>query len=231
MTLNKFAVIGLGLFGTAIARELSKKGGQVIAIDIDEEKVESIKEEVAFAVALDATDIRTIKAQKIQDMDAVVVSIGDNFEALILCTMHLIDLKVKRIIARANSPYQRRILEKAGVTEILSPEETVGMAVAERLINPSIGSFLELPDGHEIVEIKTPTEIVNRNLGEINLRDKYHLNLITIKREMEMKRNGEVVKEQHIMGVPGHSTVLYATDTIVVFGRTKDIQRFIEINQ
>ena len=231
MSKHKFAVIGLGLFGRAIAKTLSERGAEVLAIDIHEEKIQRIKDDVAYAVTFDATDIKALKVQNIEDVDAVVVSIGENFEALLLCTVHLLELKVKRIIARAQGPLQRMILEKLGVQEILSPENEVGIAVAEKLIHPSIVSFLQLPDEYEIVEVKTPKGIVNRTLEDIGLRNKYKLNLITFKREVEVERNGETVKEQHIIGVPRSSTVLYETDTIIVFGRSKDIGKFIEINQ
>jgi len=231
MSKHKFAVIGLGMFGRAIAKTLSQRGAEVLAIDNNEEKIQDIRDDVAYAVAFDATDIKALKAQNIKDVDAVVVAIGENFESLLLCTVHLLELKVKRIIARAQGSLQRMILEKLGVQEILSPENEVGIAVAEKLIYPSIVSFLQLPDEYEIVEVKTPKGIANRTLEDIGLRNKYKLNLITFKREVEVEKNGETVKEQHIIGVPRSSTVLYETDTIVVFGRSKDIGKFIEINQ
>ena len=228
---NRFAVIGLGQFGNAIARQLSQRGAEVIAVDINEEAIEDIKDDVAYAVALDATDIKALKAQNIQDMDAVVVSIGDDFEALVLCTVLLKELNVERVIARANGKQQRMILEKLGLKEILSPENEVGTAVAERLLNPNIVSTLMLPDDYEIVEIKTPPAIANRTIEDVGLRNKYNLNLITIKREFEVSEKGQATREEHIIGVPGSETILYETDTIIVFGQAKDINRFIDINR
>ena len=228
---NKFAVIGLGRFGTAIAQTLSGRGAEVLAIDNREEKIEEVKEEVAYAVCLDSTDAKALHAQNIQDMDAVVVAIGENFEALLLTTVLLKELNVKRIIARANGNHQRMILEKLGISEILSPETRVGITVAEQLLNPSIVTSLQLPDNYEIVEIKTPRELTSRTLAEIGLRNKYNLNLITLKREFEVKKHGEPGIETHILGVPSSDTVLYETDTIIVFGKAHDIERFIEINK
>lgn len=228
---SKFAVIGVGRFGLAIAKTLSQRGAEVMAIDSTEEKIETIKDDVAFAITLDATDKKALMSQNIQDVDAVVVSIGEDFEAMILCCVLLMELKVKRIIARASGKHQRMILEKIGITEILSPEDEFGTAVAEKLLNPSIVSYLQLPDQYEIVEIKTPPGIANRTLEDIGLRNKYKLNLITLKREFEEVKDGAMVKEKHILGVPNSSTVLYETDTIVVFGRVSDIERFIDINR
>ena len=169
--------------------------------------------------------------ENIQDVDGVVVAIGEDFESLMLCVVQLMELKVNRIMARANGKHQHMILQKIGVKEILSPENDVGLAVAERLINPNILTSLILPDNYEIVEIKTPRTMANRQLGDIDLRTKYNLNLITLKRESEMISEGEVVKEAHILGVPNSETVLIESDTIIVFGLVKDIERFIEINK
>src|SRR5688572_22212713 len=123
----KFAVIGLGRFGTKIALTLSHRGAEVLAIDNDEMKVDNLRDDVAYAVTMDSTDVKALQSQRIQDVDAVVVAIGENFEALLLTTAHLQDMNVKRVIARAATPQQRMILEKMGVSEILSPEDEVGI--------------------------------------------------------------------------------------------------------
>lgn len=227
----RFAVIGLGQFGTSIARQLSLRGAEVLAIDNNEQHIESVSSDVAYGVTMDATDSKALKAQNIQDMDAVIVAIGEDFDALLLTVVYLMELKVKRIIARAEGRHQRMILEKIGVHEILSPEDEIGRLVAEKLINPSIVSSITLPDDHEIVELRTPPGIANRTLGDINLRNRYHLNLITIKREYTLDKAGKSIKEEHIIGVPTSDTVIEENDTIIVFGTLKDIQRFIEINQ
>jgi trk system potassium uptake protein TrkA len=228
---NKFAVIGVGRYGSTIARRMSMKGAEVFCFDMDEEKIDNIKDEVFFAMVLDTTDDKALISQNIADVDAVVVAIGENFEATILTCAHLLDLGVKRVIARAHGPQQKMILEKIGVKEILLPEDEVAYVIAERLLNPSILSFLQLPDDYEIAEIKAPRNIANRTLNDIELRNKYHLTLITIKREFDEKDGHELVKENHILGVPNSETVVYDSDTLIVFGTSKDVARFIEINQ
>ncbi len=230
MLSTKFAVIGVGRYGAEIARKLAVKGAEVYAFDNDESKINLIKDDVAFSVTLDSTDHKALISQKINQMDAVVVSIGENFEAVILTAAHLIDLGVKRIIARASGEKQKMILEKIGVTEILAPEDEVASLVAERLINPNIVSFLQLPDDYEIAEIKAPNKIANRTVADIGIRDKYSLTLITLKREFESKKDGETVIEVHIVGVPTSETIVQETDTLVVFGTTQSVERFIEIN-
>lgn len=228
--INKYAVIGLGQFGTAIARKLSERGAQVLALDNDSGHIDRIKDDVAYAVQLDSTDKKALLSQGVQDMDAVVVAIGENFEALLLTVTYLNELGVNRIIARANSPQQRMILEKMGLTEILSPEDEVGTVVAERLINPNILSFLQLPDDYEIVEVKAPKGILGRTIDEIGLRDKYKLTVITIKREFDEEEDGKIVKKCHVLGVPSSNTNVEPTDTLMIFGRVRDIERFMDIN-
>ncbi|KAB2808643.1 potassium channel family protein [Phaeocystidibacter luteus] len=219
---DKFAVIGLGQFGSAIARKLSQKGAEVIAIDTDEEKVEAIREDVAYAVTLDATDQKALESQDMNKMDAVIVSIGQNFQDLLLCCFQLQEMEIGRIIARAQGATQRRILEKMGIQEILSPEDEVANNVAEQLMNPGVVMCFELPDGYEIVEIKAPKALYSRTLGDIGLREKYKLNLVTLLREEN--------NEHHIYGVPDAETIVEKGDIIVVFGTVRDIERFIEIN-
>ena len=231
MTNQSFAVIGLGQFGSAIAKNLSKRGADVLAIDSSIEKVESIKDEVSFSVALDATDKKALLAQNIQDVDAVVVAIGENFHGLLLCTFILMELKVKRIITRAMGSDQRKILEKIGVTEILSPEDEVGGNVAEMLINPAVVLCVKLPDDYEIVEIKAPTNIFGRSLDDIGLREKYELNLVTILRKDIANRDNNDSKDYHIIGVPDSNTMIEKNDIVVLFGLTKNIERFLDINK
>ena len=230
MATLKYAVIGLGHFGTEIAKELSDRGAQVLAIDNDEDHIEKIKDYVAYSVTMDSTDKKALRTQGLPDMDAVVVAIGEDFEALLLTTVYLLEMGVKRIIARANGEQQRQILERMGVEEILSPEKEVADILAERLLNPSVLSYLSLPDGYEIVEIKSPKGTIGRSLQDIELRNKYQINLVTLKREYCFDKDGEECIEQHVLGVPGSDTVVEAKDTMVLFGQVKDIERFLEIN-
>lgn len=228
---NKFAVIGLGQFGTSIARTLAERGAEVLAIDVDEDKVENLKDEVAYAVALDATDLKALTSQNVQDVDAVVVAIGKNFEGLLLTVVLLLELNVKRIIARAASKQQRMILEKMGVQEILSPEDEVGKTVAEMLLHPNMKSFLSLPDDYQIVEIKTPKRVANQSISKVGIREKYNLNLITIRRMYDEEIAGEVRQVEHIIGVPRADTILYESDVIIILGKTQDVDKFVEINR
>jgi trk system potassium uptake protein TrkA len=226
----KFAVIGLGRFGTRIARTLSGRGAEVIAIDKSMAKVDNLRDDVALPVAMDSTELRNLKAQNITDVDAVVVAIGEDFESLLLTVVHLMSLKVKRIIARASNTQQRLILEKLGVEEILSPEEEVGSIVAERLIHPDVKTFLQLSNDYEIAEIKSPPKTCNKAVSEIGFREVYKLNLITLRRNAQEMIDGKVMFTSSVIGVPKSDNIIYEGDTIILFGKTSDIEKFVELN-
>lgn len=228
---EKFAVIGLGQFGSIVAKKLSERGAEVLAIDKDIERVELVKDDVAYAVALDSTDLRALSAQNVADMDAVLITIGENIEGLLLTTVQLLELNVKRIIARAMSEQQRLILDKLGVKEILSPEEEAASIIAETLINPSMKDFLPLPDDFEIAEIKAPVRIFKRTVAEIDFEPNYGLKLITIKRLFEEIRKGHKEVVEHLVVKISADTIIEPSDTLIVLGKSQDVDKFIEINR
>jgi trk system potassium uptake protein TrkA len=226
---SRFAVFGIGRYGKQIALSLASKGAEVITFDTNPSRSESIKDDVALAVTLDSTDIRSLQAQNVQEMDAAIVAIGENFEATVLTSLNLLDLGVPRVIVRSNGDHQQRILSSLGIQEILTPESEVASIVSERLIHPNIGGFLELPDDYEIAEIHAPQNCIGRTLGSIDLTNRYELRLITIRRKFSAEKEGELDQE-HIIGVPKADMVIQDTDTLVVFGTLSGVKRFLEIN-
>jgi trk system potassium uptake protein TrkA len=231
MNRQKIAVIGIGQFGISIAKALAQNGIEVMAIDSDQSVIEMVKDDVAYAVSLDATDKKALLSQDIDDYDTVVVAIGNDFEQELLCIVTLIEIGIHRIIARARGDAQKRILEKVGIREIFSPELEVGIIVAERLLNPNLVSYLQLPDGYKIAELIAPRNTIGRTLGDIDLRDRYKLSLITIKKQFHIEGEKSDAVEQHIAGVPDSKTILEELDNLVIFGKSKDIDRFVEINE
>lgn len=225
---NKYAVIGLGQFGYAIAKTLTDHGSQVIALDSDAKKIDRITDIVHQATQVDSTNKRALIAQNISQFEAVVVAIGKDFEALLLTAVHLKELGVKRIIVRANGDQQRMILQQIGFNEILSPENEVGIAVAERLLNPSILSSLQLRDDYEIVEVTAPQRILGRSLEELSLRERFNLTVVTIKREFRLggMDSDHQKYDQRVLGVPSPATIVQSGDTLIVFGKVNDIERF-----
>ena len=224
--LHKYAVIGMGRFGTSIVHNLvGERKVEVFAMDIDSERIKNIKPYVTVAVQLDSTDKESLLSQNITDMDAVVVSIGENFQATLLTTFALQELGIERLIVRASAESEIKILKKMGVSEILSPEREVGSNVAAQLLNPSFLKNVALTADYSIIEVHTPSTFAGRTLEEIGLRSKYRLNLITI-----LNGSAENVEDLQIKGgIPRPSTVLEKEDILLVFGKNSDIERFIEV--
>jgi len=223
----RYVVIGIGKYGSRIALEMAGRGAEVFAIDCVEERVEQVADEVAIAITMDSTDPKALRSQKLEGMDAAVVAIGENFEATVLTTLNLMDLGIPRVIVRASGRDQERILRKLGVEEILAPETEFAGIVAERLMNPNLRGFLELPDDYEIAEIKAPTGCVGRTLGDIDLTNRYELRLITIRRTY----NEQGKDQEHLIGIPRPDTTVQETDTLVVFGTLGNVNRLLEVNE
>ena len=223
----RYVVIGIGKYGSRIALEMAGRGAEVFAIDCVEERVENVADDAAIAITMDSTDPKALRSQKLEGMDAAVVAIGENFEATVLTTLNLMDLGIPRVIVRASGRDQERILRKLGIDEILAPETEFAGIVAERLMNPNLRGFLELPDDYEIAEIKAPTGCIGRTLGDIDLTNRYELRLITIRRTYS--EQGE--DQEHLIGIPRPDTTVEKTDTLVVFGTLGNVNRLLEVNE
>jgi trk system potassium uptake protein len=180
---RQFAVIGLGRFGSAMATTLSELGQDVIGVDGDAERVRQLADTVTQAVELDATDERALRSISIQDVDVAVVSIGENIESSLLVVMQLLELGVKSIVAKAVTPLHGRILEKLGVSRVIFPEREMAVRIAHGLVMPNVIDYIELSRDFSIVEVPAPEMFVGRTLKQLELRPKYGLTLIAIKRQ------------------------------------------------
>ncbi len=219
---KQFAVIGLGRFGFSVAKTLSKYGSKVIAIDCDEERVKKVAEFVSYAVQLDAMDEKALRSVGIQNVDTAIVSIGEKIEASILVVMILKEMGIKNIIAKATTTLHGKVLENLGVHRIIYPERDMAVRVAHSLIRPSILEQLELSKEYSIVELPTPTHLIGKNLTDSQLRSKYRVNLIAIKRKVTTEKG--IVKEVwNVNPVP--TDVMEKGDILVLIGLNEDIDK------
>lgn len=230
---KKYAVIGLGRFGRTVATTLANEGAEVLAIDLDMNAVERIKDEVALAVNLDSEDNKALESQNIQEYDVVIVAIGNHFESMLLTTVNLMNSKVKRIIARAMNKTQRSILHKLGLEDqdIISPEVQVGESIARSLLQPDIQTFLELADQYEVAKITAPPKVANQSVIDLDLRKNYNINLIAIERVVSRSTKDEDhTPQKKILGITDPQAPILEQDALILIGKQYDIQKFIDLN-
>jgi trk system potassium uptake protein TrkA len=178
-----FAVIGLGRFGSAIATTLTELGQDVIGIDGNEERVQKLADLVSNTAQLDATDERALRQAGIQEVDVAVISIGENIEASLLVVMLAKELGIPRIIAKAVTPLHGRILEKLGVSRVIFPEREMAIRLAHSLVVPNVLDYIELSRDFSIIELPAPPDFVGKSLRQLQLRNRFGLTLIAIKRK------------------------------------------------
>jgi len=206
-----FGVIGLGRFGYYVARTLAQGGAEVIACDVDEEKVREISEYVSLAYVLDATDAKALKESGIANVDTAVVSVGENIEASILIVVQLKELGVKEIVAKAVNPLHGKVLEKLGVDRVVYPEKEMAIRVAHSLL---VGEFIEeIPIGekHSLFELKAFDFMLGKTLRELDVRKRFGVSVLAIKRG-----------ENLIVNPVGDEKILPG-DILVVLGTTEQL--------
>jgi trk system potassium uptake protein TrkA len=182
---KQFGVIGLGRFGSAMATTLAELGHDVIGVDGDETRVQRLADTITHALQIDATDEKALRAAGIQDVDVAVVSIGENIESSLLVVMQLRELGIKTIVAKAVTPLHGRILEMLGVSRVVFPEREMAIRVAHGLVLPNVLEYIELSRDFSIVELPAPEPFIGKSLKQLELRPRYGLTLIAIKRTPE----------------------------------------------
>ncbi|HKJ47279.1 MAG TPA: TrkA family potassium uptake protein [Balneolales bacterium] len=226
---TQFAVIGLGAFGFSLAKTLAEKGGFVIAVDHNMDSIEAIKRFVPEAICFDATDPELLESHGITNVDVAVIAIGEVFEPVVLIAMELLNAGVKKVLARASSDTQETILRKIGITQVIHPEKQVGERMAVSLLHSSVRDFFELSDELAIYELEAPKAMYNYTLEDLQLRRRYNVNLITIKRPLI--KNGEPLEEvdnYEILGVLHGDTKIMKGDKLVLVGNEKSINKILE---
>ena len=178
--MNSFVVIGLGLFGSSVARQLCALGAEVLAIDVHPELVQQISSDVTNAVVADARDQSVLKALGVGSCDCAVVAIGDNFGASVLVTMNLKELGVPYVVCKAHDDTHRKVLEKLGADKVITPEREVAERLAHSLYSPNALEFIELSDEYGIVEVPVPRSWAGKSILELNVRAKLGVNIIAI---------------------------------------------------
>jgi len=219
--MQRFAVIGLGRFGSQLARALTKAGVEVIAIDKDRKIIEQISDEVTMAVRLDSTDEDALRAQCVDKVDVAIIGIGKDFEANILTTVMLKSMGVRHICARAERKMHGQILLRIGADEIIFPEDESALRWSFKLTAPQISEKLEFSPGFSLAQYISPGSFDNKTLLELQLRSKYQVNLIGLRRAAA----GEQKANQQIINVPLPDTVIHKGDMLWVVGSDENLAK------
>jgi len=213
MKAKQFLVLGLGRFGTSVARTLCELGQEVLAVDADEDLVSAVAPHVTQAIQLDATDEEALASLDVKSFDVAIVSIGQNTRDSILISVILKELGVPYVVAKANDDLHAKVLRKIGVDRVVFPERDMGARLARNLLTPNVLELMELEGDHQIIEIRVPAKWIGHSMIDLNVRRKYGLNILAIHR-------GE-----RFLVSPAPDMPFESGDTVLVMGRREDVER------
>ena len=214
MEKRQYAVIGMGRFGTSVAMTLVKAGQEVLVVDSDEERIQKVAEFFTHAVVLDTTEEASLAAVGIRNFDMVVVAIGHDVQASVLTTLLLKEMGVKHIVAKAANVLHGKMLDKVGADQVVFPERDMGQRIAHNLMSTNIIDYFEVAPDLGIIEVDVRGDLVGKSLFESNLREKYSITVIAI------RRNGKI----SLSPSPGEK--LMESDRLILVGDNSGIQRF-----
>ena len=214
--MKQYLVIGLGRFGTSVAKTLYEAGKNVLGIDIDEELVQDkINDNILKnAIIGDASDMKILKDIGAENFDVAFICIGD-IEASVMIALNLKELEINRIIAKAINKNHGKVLAKVGATEIVYPEEHMGKRIAELTMNTGIIEHLKFTDNFVLVEVKAPSIFWNNTLIKLDVRNKYNINIVGIKKD-----KGEFLSN------PTANIVIEEGDILVIITDKKTVESF-----
>ena len=212
---KQFAVLGLGQFGGEVARRLASDGAEVLAVDRNASIVEGIKDSVTRAVIGNTTDDDVLKELGVEEVDYAIVALGGALEGSILTCLHLQELGVKSIIAKAISIQHEKILKKLGVKRVIYPEKESAQRLAKHLVFDSMLDFLPLAPGYSMAEVAPNDSLVGKSLGESQIRKRYGVQVVAIR---------ELIPERWHM-VPDPGMIIKPSDVLIVIGRNSDLKR------
>lgn len=210
--MRSYVVIGLGRFGSEVARQLYKCGCEVLAIDIRNELVQQISPDVTHAAVADSRDKEVLRMLGVGDFDCAVVAIGEDLATSVLVTMNIKEMGIPYIVCKAHDNTHRRILEKLGADRIVIPEQENAARLAKSLSSPNLLDYIELSEDYSIVELPAPQSWIGKTLRELNVRAKLGVNILAVRRDGRMDVS------------PAADFSFQSGDVVVVLGDTKALK-------
>lgn len=211
---KSYAVIGMGGFGTSVARNLAQEGMEVMIIDIHKDKINAISSEVTHALQLDATNEIAMKNIGLENMDGVIIAIGERLEVSVMATIICKEIGVPLVIVKTETGLQKKILEKVGADQVILPETESGYRLAKNITGNFI-DFFNLSNQMSIAEMSVRPEWLGKHLKELNLRSRYHINILSV------QHAGEGIPD----GFPDPDEPFREGDIVIIAGKNEDIQK------
>lgn len=225
----KFIVLGLGNYGAALSSKLVALGHEVIGVDRKMALVEKSNHQITHAIAMDATSPDAIKGLPLKDVDAVINAIGEDEGVNIMATALLVQNGVRRIICRVTSPLQQTVLEAMNIKEFVYPEGDSAERMAYKLDLKGVTDSFQISDRFKLIELELPGRYTDKKISEIDFLGKYHIQPVTIVREMESRNLlGTVRMTRVVQGVLTPDTILRKGDKLLLFGDVLNLEKFIE---
>jgi trk system potassium uptake protein TrkA len=215
---KQFAIIGLGRFGVSVSTELYKLGHDVLAIDNNEEKLDDITNHSTYSAVADGTDEKELRNLGITNFDHVIVAIGDDLQASILCTLLLKEMDIPSVWVKAQNFHHHKVLDKIGADKIIHPEHDMGNRIAQHLVSDRVIDYIELSAEYSIIEITAPASMHKKTLAQLDIRAKYGVTVLGIRRGKDVNIS------------PTAQDRLYKEDVLIAIGHNNDLRRFEETN-
>ena len=211
--MKSYIVIGLGRFGTEVAKRLCELGCEVLAVDRSSELVQQISADVTHAVVADARDKEVLRALGAKDFDCAIVAIGDNLADSVLATMNVKELGVSKVVCKAHDETHRQVLLKLGADQVVIPEQENAARLARSLSSHNVLDYIELSDEYGIIEVPVPKSWENKSLKELNVRAKLGVNILAVKHDGKISVS------------PAAEYQFAAQDILVVLGDTVALKK------
>ena len=214
--MKSILVIGLGRFGRHMAKKFSEQNNDVMAIDINEERINNVLSVVTNALIGDATNERCMETIGVRDFDLCVVAIGDNFQSSLETTALLKDLGAKFVLARASRDVHAKFLLRNGADDVIYTEKETAERLAVKYGSDNIFNYIELNDEYSIYEIAVPSSWLNKSILKVNVRSKYGISILATK------------QGNNIYPLPKPEHVFTDSESLMILGKNEDVSRFIK---
>lgn len=223
----KTIVIGLGNFGSTLAKELTKMGHEVIGVDKDRHKVDILADEITYTMALDTSDKTALNNLPLDDIDLVVVAIGEDFGSSMLTSALLREKHVKRLYCRAISELHKEILQSIGISEILFPEQMSAEHFARSIIHKQVIDYYQISDAVEILKIIAPPKYLGLTFGGVRFWQEHGIQVLSVLKPTETKKifGTKVVEYKDVAFTP--ETIIHENDCLILCGTRNNIETFI----